>query len=292
MRSSPGKIVFVNRTTDTQLQGQIRLWNGVIPSRVLIEQGFSYRQLRDYCARGRLRRLRRGWLAAPGADVNLVRAAKSGGVLTCVTQATRLGLWVTQPDSSLHLGLPANSKRPENELGSTLHWNVPVVPRDPRSLVDTIVNVLATVALCLPEEDAFATWESALNKNHIELAELRRLPLTGRAKKLSQIVTPFSDSGLESFVLRRLQRVRVKARPQIWILGHHVDFLLGARLVLQIDGKTHVGRQRGLDNYHDAILKLNGYHVIRATYQQVMFHWEEVQDLIMRAIAQGLHLAT
>jgi hypothetical protein len=34
-----------------------------------------------------------------------------------------------------------------------------------------------------------------------------------------------------------------------------------------------------------------GYHVIRVGYQQVINEWEHVQDLIMRAVAQGLHLA-
>ncbi|QIM18856.1 DUF559 domain-containing protein [Leucobacter coleopterorum] len=192
--------------------------------------------------------------------------------------------------------MPANARKlpgvaAQTRQESKLHWNAPVVPRDPRSLIDPVGNVLATTALCLAEEDAYATWESALNKNLVELEELRRLPFTGRAKKLSQIVTPFSDSGLESFVLRRTRRLRLEVRAQTWILGHHVDFLLGARLVLQIDGKTHVGEQRGLDNRHDAVLKLSGYHVIRVTYEQVMFQWEDVQDLIMRAIAQGLHLA-
>lgn len=54
-------------------------------------------------------------------------------------------------------------------------------------------------------------------------------------------------------------------------------------------GATHVGAQRSEDIRHDAQLKLSGYHVIRVGYRQVMEHWEVVQDLIMRAVAQGLH---
>jgi very-short-patch-repair endonuclease len=52
-----------------------------------------------------------------------------------------------------------------------------------------------------------------------------------------------------------------------------------------------VGAQRSEDIKHDAELKLQGYHVIRVSYTQVMFNWPAVQDLIMRAVAQGLHLA-
>jgi hypothetical protein len=34
-----------------------------------------------------------------------------------------------------------------------------------------------------------------------------------------------------------------------------------------------------------------GYHVIRVGYGQVIDRWHEVQELIMRAVAQGLHRA-
>lgn len=78
---------------------------------------------------------------------------------------------------------------------------------------------------------------------------------------------------------------------QIWIAGHRVDLLIARRLVLQIDGGHHVGHQRDLDNAHDAELALLGYHVIRVGFDQIVNHWEVVQDLIMRSVAQGLHLA-
>jgi very-short-patch-repair endonuclease len=73
--------------------------------------------------------------------------------------------------------------------------------------------------------------------------------------------------------------------------GHRVDALIGARLVLQIDGKHHVGAQRTENIRHDAELTLLGYHVIRVSYTQMMFDWPQVQDLILRAVAQGLHRA-
>ncbi len=80
-------------------------------------------------------------------------------------------------------------------------------------------------------------------------------------------------------------------RPQAWVAGHRVDFLIGERLVLQIDGGHHVGRQRRSDIAHDARLMLLGYHVIRVDYVQVVDRWHEVSGLVQRAVAQGLHLA-
>lgn len=154
-----------------------------------------------------------------------------------------------------------------------------------------MINVLATVARCLDFEDALAVWDSAVNKKLVEITELQRYPLSAVARRLVQEVTPYSDSGLETFVKLRLKRFRLKICAQAWVLGHCVDLLIGDRLVLQIDGGTHVGMQRMLDIEHDALLTLNGYHVIRLSYDHVMTHWPEVQDLILQAVAQGLHLA-
>lgn len=131
-------------------------------------------------------------------------------------------------------------------------------------------------------------WESALNKKLIESTELKRFAFTGLARELAREARPLADSGLESFVRWRLCRFNLLLRAQVWILGHYVDLLIGDRLVLQIDGGTHVGRQRTSDIAHDALLLLNGYHVIRVGYDQLVNNWPAVQDLILRAVAQGL----
>lgn len=111
-----------------------------------------------------------------------------------------------------------------------------------------------------------------------------------RQGALLEAAQPYSDSGLETFVIPRLRWLRLRIVPQAWIRGHRVDFLIGERLVLQIDGATHIGAQRVQDNRHDAELLLMGYHVIRVGYGQVVDDWPGVQALIMRAVAQGLHL--
>ncbi|WP_231916229.1 endonuclease domain-containing protein [Microbacterium karelineae] len=92
-------------------------------------------------------------------------------------------------------------------------------------------------------------------------------------------------------VIPRLRWLKLPLRQQVWIGGHRVDLPIGDRLVLQIDGGHHVDAQRMSDNEHDAVLRLMGYHVIRVGYRQVIDDWPMVQDLILSAIAQGLHLA-
>lgn len=265
---------------------------------MLRERGLSNRALTAAVAEGVLIRPRHGWLAVPDADIELIRAARAGVVLTCLTQAQRLGLWMLNPAQRPHVAAPPNAGRvrvrkdlASGESVAVVHWSAPLVPRDPAALVDPIENVLANIARCLPFDEALAVWDSALNKGMVRLEVLRRMPLSARARRLADAASPFRDSGLETFVPRRLGWLKLRIVAQAWIAGHRVDFLIGDRLVLQVDGGSHVGPQRDADNAHDAALMLLGYHVIRVGYRQVVHDWPGVQDLIMRAVAQGLHRA-
>lgn len=216
--------------------------------------GIGRRALDRKLASGRLVRVRRGWVAVPDADVILVAAARAGVVLTCI-------------------------------------WSQPLIPRHPEALADPIENVLALVSECEPFERALATWESALNQRLVTLAGLAEYPWKPVARELLAQANPFADAGTETYLRMRLQWLGLRLVIQAWIAGHRVDALIGDRLVLQVDGGHHFGAQRSEDIRHDAELRLMGYHVIRISYQQLMHDWPMVQDLIMRAVAQSLHLA-
>lgn len=267
----------------------VRSAGGVVRSTVMLDVGITRYRLRAAVSAGVLVSPRRGWVALPGADPYLVAAARAGVVLTCVTQAKRLGLWVLAEDGP-HVAAPpsASRLRLQNDK-TTVHWSVPVQPRPFGALEDGILNTLRAVADCQAFEAALAVWNSALNSGLTTKQELARLPMRPAARRLLEAVTPFADSGLETIFATRLKWLRLPLRTQIWIEGHRVDFLLGERLVVQIDGGHHVGEQRAEDIAHDAALMLLGYHIIRVTYVQVIERWHEVQDLIMRAVAQGLH---
>lgn len=263
---------------------------GVARVGALRARGFSRRTIESAVSAGMLLRPRNGWVALPGADPLLVAAARAGVVLTCVTQAQRLGLWVLRQDA-VHVAAPPHRHIGEVRAGTHVHWAKPVVPRHPEALVDVVENVLALAAACLPREEALATWESALRQGLVSRAELQRMALPSTARAVLAECSPYSDSGLETFVPKRLRFLRLPIRQQVWLAGHPVDFLLGDRLVLQIDGGHHVGAQRRSDIAHDARLMLLGYHVIRLDYAQIVTGWPAVHDLIVRAVAQGLHRA-
>lgn len=237
--------------------------------------------------RGELLRPRRGWVAVPGADADLVAAARCGVVLTCVTQSARMGLWTVR-DRQPHVAATSHARM--QATGCVVHWQRPVVPRRPHALEDTVQNVLQCVAGCQPAEHALVVWESALNKRLVDLESLRRLDYGHAARGILAACRPFADSGLETIAAQRLRWLRVPLTPQAHICGRRVDLLIGERLVLQIDGATHTGAQRDADNAFDAELALRGYTVIRVGYHQVMEDWAAVQRRIQEAVAQHLHL--
>lgn len=277
------------RSPNQVILQEARAAGSVLPVRVLIAAGVSRHAISAAIESGSLLRVRKGWVALPNADPMLIQAARRAVVLSCVTQARRLELW-TQNDGSTHVAahLGAGSK---DTGGAIVHWGRPVIARQPGQLVDPIENVLTLIADCQPFEHALAAWEAALQKGMISRAAMARLKLRPRARTVLAAMAPFSDSGLETIVRTRLRKFAVAVAVQIWIEGHHVDFLIGDRLVLQVDGKHHVGKQRDEDIEHDRALMLLGYHVIRVSYVQIVEQWPQVQDQILRAMAQGLHLA-
>jgi very-short-patch-repair endonuclease len=266
----------------------VKRLGGVARVARILDAGNRRYALRAAIAQERILQVRKGWVALPSADAYLVAAARAGVVVSCITQARRMGLWVLNEDRA-HVAL--NPHGLSGAVGATVHWSRPLIPRHPDALVDPIENVLALVATCQPFEAALAIWESALRAGLITRPALERFDLSSAARRLLSVASPFSDSGLETFVVPRLLWLRLPIVPQAWIAGHRVDFLIGDRLALQIDGGHHVGAQRAADIEHDAQLMLLGYHVIRVGYLQVIDRWHTVQDLIMRAVALGLHLA-
>ena len=64
----------------------------------LRELGHSRHTIALALERRALARVRRDWVALPSADAELIAAARWGVVLTCVTLARRLGLWVLEED--------------------------------------------------------------------------------------------------------------------------------------------------------------------------------------------------
>lgn len=250
----------------------------------LDRRGIPRYRLRLALDRGEIMRPQRGWVAACNADPELLFAARYGVVLSCITAGRRAGLWQVKEPVPHVAVRTRGSRRPA--IAATVHWSRPVRYREPFLLVDSIENALACVSGCLPYESALAIWESALNRGRVTRSALGRLPLTARARHLLETATSLSDSGYESVVLSRLRALGLQVVAQAWLFGHRVDFLVGSRLVLQIDGSTHTGQQCDRDNRHDALLQRNGYLVVRVSPREVNEEWPRVQRDVLDLLSQ------
>ena len=254
--------------------------------------GFSRQTMSDAVEQGLLKRIRRSWLIGPTADDALVRAVAAGGRLSCVSAASRHGLWVP-PHSALHIAVKPTASRVPRE-GIVAHWSIGPAPVSRYATEDHLLNALLLVAECMTRDLALTVWESSVRRGLVQAGVLARVDWRSlRAREVADACSALSDSGLESIFLARIVNLGVGIRQQVWIDGHPVDFLIGDRLIVQLDGFEHHGsptaRRRDMDA--DARLVLLGYTVLRFDYQQVMFEWEQVEAVLVTAMAQRLHLA-
>src|SRR4051794_7167252 len=107
----------------------VRVRGGVVPSARLIRDGVKGHLIEKAVARGALVRIRRRWVALPDADPLLVAAARAGVVLSCITQAKRLGLWVLDAGGAPHFAARPHAGRVAAAARATVHWAEPLVAR-------------------------------------------------------------------------------------------------------------------------------------------------------------------
>lgn len=264
---------------------------GAVHTGQLRDEGFSPYAMSQVVAGGGAQRVRRSWLVTPSCEPHERRAVEVGGRVTCVSEAAHRGLW-TPAHEGVHLAVPGTASRVDRE-GVLLHWATGPVPVSKHALHDPPFNLLFHVARCFPPADALSVWESAIRKKTVDPEEVRRIRWRSTsARRLADLASHLSDSGLETRFALLMRGLGVPLRQQVWIDGHPVDGVIGERLVVQIDGFAHhQGADRRRDLRADARLVLRGYTVLRFDFVQVLLFPDEVIATVTAAIAQGLHLA-
>ncbi len=257
-------------------------------------EGYTDVQLRRAVREREVAVLRRAWFVSASAPDDLREAARLGGRLTCTTLARRRGWWMPEGiGEELHLHFPPGSTGPriESTWPGVTHWTRPIAPLG-RSLIASVEDALAHIAVCQPPETALVLWESAATVEKLAPEALRRIQWgTRAAREIADSVNGLADSGLEVLLCGPLRRLRVQVRQQVILAGKPVDILVGRWLVVQIDGWAHhsSAAQRGKDVAHDAELRLRGYTVLRFSYAQVVHDRDGAMRTIRRALAAGLH---
>ncbi len=116
-------------------------------------------------------------------------------------------------------------------------------------------------------------------KRHIEARK--------RAKELRRELTPAER---KLWRILRANRIGVKFQKQVVLLPYIADFAARSeRLVIELDGDTHGGRE-AYDAARTAALTKQGYRVIRFTNSDVMTNLDEVVKAILIELGRDPNL--
>jgi very-short-patch-repair endonuclease len=280
----------------SRLRAHIRKLGGAAATHELYAIGTTLDQLRIAVRLHEIRRIRQGWYIDPDTPAAVADALRVGGRATCMTAVELHGLWTMTTTGAVHVAVPPNAcqlRAPgdyRRRLGdahsdAVVHWN------DERTggsrLAVSIPHALLDLAGCSGLEAAFVAAESALARGLMSRGEwaeaCARAPaavriVLGRAGAASGSIT-------ESTFSFRIRGAGLRIRTQVQIGADRVDFVIGERLVVEVDGREFHERERDYDR--DARLSARGYRVIRFSYRQVMFEWAAVEASLLAAVARG-----
>lgn len=283
------------------IESSIRNRGGLAGTFELHGDGFTRGDLRRAVQHRLVVRVRQGWYAMPEVRPELVQAARVGGRLTCLSGIRLHGAWQF-PTGLLHVSVASNScrLREPTDKAKRLSSNSPVrvhwrdhEPSGSRFLLAPL-DCLKDLVECQPPEVVMTAVDSALCNGIIRLDEWQQVLSLAPAETRNAMPRPEwrCESGTETLTRVRLTPFRLPMRPQEQISGvGRVDFLIGERLVIEVDGaEYHTDPERfEADRRRDAVLSRLGYRVLRFSYRQVMYRWQEVEDAILAAVMRGDH---
>jgi very-short-patch-repair endonuclease len=202
----------------------------------------------------------------------------------------------------MHVACKAHDARLRGPRDSRIR----IVPSDPvrvhwrempatgsRLLLDPLES-LRDATGCVDAESLAVMADSALHTHPGLLTEWRAfcesVPSARRAPLLW--ADGICESGIETLTWLRIRSLPVDVRRQVRIgqIGR-VDFVVGERLVIEVDGEEYHTdpRQFESDRARDALLAARGYIVLRFSYRQVTQRWTEVAAAVEGMIRRGAH---
>lgn len=164
-------------------------------------------------------------------------------------------------------------------------------PPIPDGHLDSVELAIVCAARCVSDEELVAIVESAARVNGGAL-DYSVLGQCERVRAALRRTDPFSvESGVETLMRLRLQHLCLKFRTQVWIGRYRVDFLVGGRLIIEVDGYQHHADQAAFrrDRERDRYLELRGFRVLRFTAAEVMFDLDACEAEVLAAIRKRIH---
>lgn len=268
---------------------------GLIPTYRLRQRGISPRRIAALCHAGLLVRVRQGWYVLPGTPRTVIEAVRVGGQLTCHHALDLHGVWVFT-ETRLHVAVNRDAvqlrsagdprrRRDRDDTETRIHWRRASTATT--AMISTVSDALTDYALCASEENVAVAVDSAL---HLGLIGQEH-PVASRCA--SRGVIGVCESGTETLFWLRMRRHRLQIARQVRFPGvGRVDFLIGERLIVEVDGRGFHDTESTFENdrRRDAHLSTLGYRVLRFSYRQVVDEWHLVESAVLAAVSRGDHL--
>lgn len=254
-------------------------------------------------AAGAVVRVARGAYALPGTPADVVAARVAGGLLTCVSAATRIGLPLLAPPAP-HVAIATCRPAPQAKLpaGTVLHWDGrsprPASPlRARRPLLAPVAIALVHAMGCLPTREAVALLDSAINRRLVTMAEVDALrPRSGRLSfdAIIRAADGRCQSMPETFLRLALVAAGLRVEPQALVEGvGFVDLLVERRVVVETDGYAYHKDRAAFaeDRRRDRATMAIGLQPMRYTYSDAVDATDrcvmEVQEAVRALRAMG-----
>ncbi|SJM71018.1 type IV toxin-antitoxin system AbiEi family antitoxin domain-containing protein [Gulosibacter sp. 10] len=277
--------------------------DGVATTAQLRGLGATRHDLRRWAETGTLIRLRPGWYARPDVEQDVRCAVAAGGAMSGSAALARHGLWIPA-------GEPFQVRARERARVARL--TIPAPPGGepaaiepyalPRSrdlpvvrAVDEAPTALLAAMLSRPRDTAVILADSALHTRRITWGLLRRVAERAGYKggEVLSRVAGTAESGTETCFRLWLVAHGIRFRAQARICrGCRVDFLIGDRLIVEIDSRMHHTDPSAYakDRARDRMLLRMGYRVLRLTYAEAMHGLDEVGRDVLALIRRREHL--
>jgi very-short-patch-repair endonuclease len=279
----------------------IRARGGLAATYELHADGHTREHIAAAVRAGSIERVRQGWYSGRDIHPLLREAARVGGPLTCVSALSLHGAW-TPHDIDLHVAVPSNACRLRTRHDSRLrlvdaarpavraHWRSTIAQR----LIQPPIECLIDLIDCQPAELVIAVADSTIRSHLLLRAEWEALVTSAPRSQRRWLarVDGICESGTESLWFTRMAPFRLPIRRQVTVPGvGRVDFLIGDRLIVEVDGATYHTDPEAFerDRRRDALLSARGYRVLRFSFRQVMQRWHEVEAAVLAAVIRGDH---
>ncbi|NQX12975.1 DUF559 domain-containing protein [Microbacteriaceae bacterium VKM Ac-2855] len=284
-----------------RIERDITELGGLAATHQLLARGHHDRYLTWAVHAGVVIRVRQGWYCLPDLNETTVRAVRVGGLVACTSALAMRKVWVLDA-APLHVAVHARDARLRTSIDRTVrladqpesdvvvHWSARRFRQS--QLVQSVEEALVEVVSCQSAESAFASIESALEKRLISAARWASLARGCPGSRIEAIgpVARGAGSGVESIFQHRAAHLRLSIRRQVWIEGFaRVDFLVGERLVVEIQSRSH--HDPLADARRAARLSALGYRVLFLGYDVVIHDWPLAEAALVAAVVRGDHLA-